>query len=69
MRNIAIKAASWAQTRRAHQEEEGQTVIEYALVVGLVSLVLIAALVTLGQDAMDTVGSKIQTALTTVAGG
>jgi Flp pilus assembly pilin Flp len=49
MRNLTIKAASWAQTRRFHQEEEGQTVIEYALVVGLVSIVLAVALVGLGN--------------------
>jgi Flp pilus assembly pilin Flp len=32
------------------QREEGQTIVEYALVLGGVSLVLIAALVTSGLD-------------------
>ena len=66
MRNLTIKAASWAQSRRFHQEEDGQTVIEYALVVGLVSLVLIVALVTLGEGAMTAVGKKITDALAAV---
>ncbi len=59
MRNVAIKAASWAQTRRAHQEEEGQTVIEYALVVGLVSLVLIFALIGFGKTIVTDMASKV----------
>jgi Flp pilus assembly pilin Flp len=46
MRNLSIKAASWLQTRRFHDEEEGQTAVEYALVIGLVALVAVAALAT-----------------------
>jgi Flp pilus assembly pilin Flp len=48
MRSLTIKAYTWLQAR--HNREEGQTVIEYALVVALVSVVLILALVTFGTE-------------------
>ena len=49
MKNLMLKAYTWAEARRGPREE-GQTVIEYALVVALVSIVLAAALVGFGQD-------------------
>ena len=61
MRNLTIKAASWLQARQPR--EEGQGVIEYGLVVALVSLVIISVLATVGTTAINTVGSKITTAL------
>ena len=37
MRNLMLKAAAWKQARQPR--EEGQTVIEYALIVAVVSIV------------------------------
>jgi Flp pilus assembly pilin Flp len=48
MRNLTLKMATWAQARRVTAREEGQTVIEYALVVALVSIVLAGLLVGFG---------------------
>jgi Flp pilus assembly pilin Flp len=63
MRNLTIKAASWAQTRRLHQEEDGQTVIEYALVVGVVSVGLVAVLLTAGTGWINSVTQSVTDAL------
>jgi Flp pilus assembly pilin Flp len=63
MRNLTIKAASWAQTRRFHQEEEGQTVIEYALVVGVVSAALVGVLFTAGTGWIKAVTTNVTSAL------
>lgn len=60
MRNLMWKAMAWREARRA---EEGQTVIEYALVVALVSLIIIGTLATVGGNAITSVGGKITTAL------
>ena len=49
MRNLMIKAVAWKQ---AHDQEEGQTVIEYALIVAVVSVVLIATVLTFGTGAV-----------------
>lgn len=51
MRNFMLKAAAWTQSRQPR--EEGQTVIEYALIVAAVSIVLMAALLGFGQQAID----------------
>lgn len=51
MRNLMLKAAAWKQARQPR--EEGQTVIEYALIVAAVSIVLMAALLGFGQQAID----------------
>jgi Flp pilus assembly pilin Flp len=61
LRNLILKSYTWAQAHKSR--EEGQGVVEYGLVVGLVSLVLIAALVTVGEDAMTAVGNAITAAL------
>lgn len=63
MRNLTIKVASWAQTRRAHQEEDGQTVIEYALVVGVVSVGLVGVLLLAGTDWINKVTANVTDAL------
>ena len=63
MRNIAIKAVAWRDARPVKLEslrkEEGQTVIEYALVVAAVSIVLIAALLTFGNAAVSKAQAKL----------
>lgn len=62
MKDLALKATAWAQTRR-QPREEGQTVIEYALVVALVSVVLAVAIVGFGNTiitkAQSVVSGKI----------
>ncbi len=67
MRNLMLKAAAWGQARGPR--EEGQTVVEYALVVALVSLVIIGVLATTGKDAITAVDGKIDAALGIVSGG
>lgn len=57
MRNLMFKAMAWQQARQGR--EEGQTVIEYALVVAGVSIVLIAGLLTFGDDVIDTAQDRI----------
>ncbi|NJD66575.1 MAG: Flp family type IVb pilin [Chloroflexi bacterium] len=56
-----LKAAAWQQARQPR--EEGQTVVEYALVVALVSLVIIGVLATVGKGAINAVGDEIDAAL------
>ncbi len=57
MRNLILKAHAW----RAHRPEEGQTVLEYALIAAAVSIVLVAILVGIGsnivQGAVDAVNA------------
>ena len=63
MRNLMIKAAAWKDARpvklQSLRKEEGQTVIEYALVVAAVSIVLILALLTFGNSAISKAQSKL----------
>jgi Flp pilus assembly pilin Flp len=51
MRDLMLKAAAWKQTRQPR--EEGQTVIEYALIVAAVSIALIGGMLLFGQDAIS----------------
>ncbi len=57
MRNLMLKAATFVEARR--HREEGQGVIEYALVVALVSIVLAVALVTFGDDIITAASSIV----------
>jgi pilus assembly protein Flp/PilA len=50
------------------QDESGATAIEYGLIAGLVSVVIIVAVTTAGQQ-LNTVWTSIGTALATVPGG
>jgi Flp pilus assembly pilin Flp len=56
------------QTLREEKHEEGQTLVEYALIIALVSILLVAALGTL-QGGIADVFSDIATTLTGVGGG
>ncbi|MGE0598647.1 MAG: Flp family type IVb pilin [Dehalococcoidia bacterium] len=58
MKNLMLQASAWAQTRR-QPREEGQTVIEYALVVAGVSIVLIALLLTFGNSVVSTAQDRV----------
>lgn len=57
MRELMLRAAAWKQTHQPR--EEGQTVVEYALVVAGVSIVLILALITLGDDAITEAQNRV----------
>jgi Flp pilus assembly pilin Flp len=59
MRNLILKTAAWRQAHR----EEGQGVVEYGLVVALVSLVIIGLLATLGSDILAAVGDAVDAKL------
>jgi pilus assembly protein Flp/PilA len=50
------------------REEEGQDLIEYALLVALISLVCVAALTTAGSQ-VNVIFTKIKDSLTTAAAG
>ena len=50
--------------RRLFEEEEGQSLIEYGLLISLIALVVIAVLVILGRQ-IDTVFNTANTALAT----
>jgi len=57
MRNLSIKALAWAQNRRS--QEEGQTVIEYALVAAVISVALIIAAGAFGTSVVTAAVSKV----------
>ena len=59
MTKLLTKAYTWVEARR-NNTEEGQTVIEYALVVALVSIVLAAALVGFGEDIINSAKSAVE---------
>jgi len=62
MQKLAIKWYSWAQART--YQEEGQGVVEYALIVGLVSVVLAVLLATAGGAWIGRVTAGVASALT-----
>jgi Flp pilus assembly pilin Flp len=55
--NTLTAAAAWFQARIP--ADDGQTVIEYALVVGVVSVALIALMAGFGSEAVSKAASKI----------
>jgi Flp pilus assembly pilin Flp len=57
MHNLALKTISWAQARQPR--EQGQTVIEYALVVAGVSIVLIVGLLTFGDSVVQAAQTRV----------
>ena len=61
MQNLINKAFAWTAAHQA--DEEGQTVVEYALVVGLVSLVIIGVLATAGTAWINTLSTKVTNAI------
>ena len=62
MTKLLTKAYTWVEARR-NNTEEGQTVIEYALVVALVSIVLAVSLVTFGDNILETAQATVEGAL------
>lgn len=59
MRNLMLKAAAWGQARGPR--EEGQTLIEYALVVAVVSIALATLMIGFGTDIIADAKSKVLT--------
>jgi len=58
-------AAWWADLRTRAQEEKGATAVEYALMVALIAIVIIAAVAFLGHavsNKFSTVGSGVNNA-------
>jgi pilus assembly protein Flp/PilA len=55
----------WNDLKERAQEERGATAVEYALMVALIAVVIIAAVTFLGEsasDKFDTVGSAVNNA-------
>jgi Flp pilus assembly pilin Flp len=61
MRNLSLKAISWAQSRK---REEGQGIVEYALVLAVISLIVVTVLLTPINNGLKAVAADIETALT-----
>ena len=59
MRNLILKAYTWNQARKG---EEGQTVIEYALIVAVVSIVLAALIAGMGTGLIGRVETAVEAA-------
>ena len=58
-------AAWWSDLRVRAQEERGATAVEYALLVALIAIVIVAAVAFLGKAASNkfsTIGSGVQNA-------
>ncbi len=60
LRNVILKTMTWIQ---AHESEEGQGVVEYGLIVGLVSIALAGVLKTAGTGWINAVTSSVNGAL------
>ena len=62
MTKLLTKAYTWVEARR-NNTEEGQTVIEYALVVALVSVVLAGLIVGFGTDIINDATTRVSDAM------
>jgi len=60
MQDLIRNVVAWAQAR---QPEEGQGAVEYALIIGLVSLVVVVALAGAAEGWIDTVTDAVTAAL------
>ena len=64
---MMLYVVSWIQTQMAAlQREEGQDLVEYALLLGLIALIAIASVVTMGNQISSTLSelaSTLQSAL------
>ena len=65
MKNIISRTA--AATKRLAKDEDGSAIMEYGLLAGLIAVVAIGAVTTMGSQ-LKTVFTNIGTALTTATG-
>ncbi|WP_262030189.1 Flp family type IVb pilin [Microvirga sp. Mcv34] len=65
MKNIINRTA--AATKRLVKDEDGSAIMEYGLLAGLIAVVAIGAVTTMGSQ-LKTVFTNIGTALTTATG-
>ncbi|WP_262267049.1 MULTISPECIES: Flp family type IVb pilin [Microvirga] len=65
MKNIISRTA--AATKRLVKDEDGSAIMEYGLLAGLIAVVAIGAVTTMGSQ-LKTVFTNIGTALTTATG-
>jgi pilus assembly protein Flp/PilA len=65
MKNIINRTA--AATKRLAKDEDGSAIMEYGLLAGLIAVVAIGAVTTMGSQ-LKTVFTNIGTALTTATG-
>ena len=64
MQNLINKAFAWTAARPIElRDEEGQTVVEYALVVAGVSIALIVILAAAGTGWINSVTSKVTSSI------
>lgn len=67
LRNIMNRAYVWAQDLKYRaRDEEAQGVVEYALIIGFVSIAIIATLATAGDAWITALSGKITTKIATI---
>jgi Flp pilus assembly pilin Flp len=54
------EASYWLVTRKHLQREDGQALTEYSLILGIVSIVAIALLTTIGTDAKNVLKEVVE---------
>ena len=54
--------------KRIAREDEGQDMVEYALILGLISIIAVVAVTTTGTS-ISTIWTNVANAVTTAAGG
>ena len=54
--------------KRIAREDEGQDMVEYALILGLISIIAVVAVTTTGTQ-ISAIWTKVANAVTTAAGG
>ena len=57
----------WARIRDRHEREEGQALVEYALILALIAVVTIAVLQLIGVN-VSKILNKVSSSLSSVAG-
>ena len=57
MLELFVTLQTWIADRRAQIDERGATAVEYALMVGLIAVAIIAAVSALGNKVKDTFNS------------
>lgn len=61
MLELLVNVHTWINHRRAHIDEHGATAVEYALMVGLIAVAIIASVSALGRKVKSTFNSITNT--------